>query len=51
MPVIRGSATPKSGSLTDPYIRSLGPAGTAAPAPVGPGGKVSTPYIDFMPHN
>jgi hypothetical protein len=33
------------------YIRSLGPAGTAAPAPVGPGGKVSTPYIDFMPHN
>ena len=33
------------------YIRSLGPAGAAAPAPVGPGGKVSTPYIDFMPHN
>jgi mono/diheme cytochrome c family protein len=33
------------------YIRSLGPAGTAAPTPVGPGGKVSTPYIDFMPHN
>jgi mono/diheme cytochrome c family protein len=33
------------------YIKSLGPAGTAAPAPVGPGGKVSTPYIDFMPRN
>ena len=33
------------------YIRSLGPAGAAAPAPVGPGGKVSTPYIDFVPHN
>jgi mono/diheme cytochrome c family protein len=33
------------------YIRSLGPSGTAAPAPVGPGGKVSTPYIDFVPHN
>jgi hypothetical protein len=32
------------------YIRSLGPAGTAAPAPVGPGGKVSTPYIDIVPH-
>ena len=33
------------------YIRSLGPAGVAAPAAVAPGGKVSTPYIDFMPHN
>jgi mono/diheme cytochrome c family protein len=33
------------------YIKSLGPAGTVAPAAVGPGGKVSTPYIDFVPHN
>jgi len=33
------------------YIRSLGPAGVAAPAAVAPGGKVSTPYIDFVPHN
>lgn len=33
------------------YIRSLGPAGTVAPAPVGPGGKASTPLIDFVPHN
>ena len=33
------------------YIRSLGPAGNPAPAPVGPGGKVTTPVIDFMPHN
>lgn len=33
------------------YIRSLGPAGEHAPAPVAPGGKVSTPAIDFMPHN
>jgi mono/diheme cytochrome c family protein len=33
------------------YIRSLGPAGTQAPAPVAPGGKASTPLIDFVPHN
>jgi len=33
------------------YIRSLGPAGTMAPAPVAPGGKASTPLIDFVPHN
>jgi mono/diheme cytochrome c family protein len=33
------------------YIRSLGPAGTVAPAPVAPGGKASTPLIDFVPHN
>jgi len=33
------------------YIRSLGPAGTAAPAAVTPGGKVTTPVIDFIPRN
>jgi len=33
------------------YIRSLGPAGAPAPAPVAPGGKVNTPYIDFVPRN
>jgi mono/diheme cytochrome c family protein len=31
------------------YVRSLGPAGVAAPAYVGPGGKVSTPYYVFVP--
>jgi len=33
------------------YIRSLGPAGTPAPAPVTPGGTVTTPVIDFVPRN
>lgn len=31
------------------YIRSLGAPGTAAPAYVAPGGKVTTPYIVFVP--
>jgi mono/diheme cytochrome c family protein len=31
------------------YIRSLGEPGAAAPAYVAPGGKVSTPYIVFVP--
>lgn len=31
------------------YVRSLGPAGVPAPAYVAPGGKVSTPYIVFVP--
>jgi mono/diheme cytochrome c family protein len=31
------------------YIRSLGEAGTPAPAYVAPGGKVATPYIVFVP--
>ena len=33
------------------YIRSLGPAGEPAPLAVAPGGKVTTPSIDFVPHN
>ncbi|MBE0615603.1 MAG: c-type cytochrome [Burkholderiales bacterium] len=33
------------------YIRSLGPAGDSAPAYVAPGGKIATPYIDFVPKN
>jgi mono/diheme cytochrome c family protein len=33
------------------YIRSLGASGTAAPAYVPPGGKVATPYIEFVPKN
>jgi mono/diheme cytochrome c family protein len=33
------------------YIRSLGPAGTPAPAAVAPGGKASTPYIVFEPRS
>lgn len=33
------------------YIRSLGAKGTVQPAYVPPGGKVATPYIDFMPKN
>jgi mono/diheme cytochrome c family protein len=39
--------------LTDIYrfIRSLGPAGQAAPAAVPPGGKVNTPFIVLMPQN
>jgi mono/diheme cytochrome c family protein len=31
------------------FIRSLGAAGTAAPAYVAPGGKVTTPYFVFVP--
>jgi len=31
------------------YIRSLGQPGVAMPAYVAPGGKVSTPYIVFVP--
>jgi mono/diheme cytochrome c family protein len=31
------------------FVRSLGPAGVAAPAYVAPGGKVTTPYIVFVP--
>ncbi|MCJ7453306.1 MAG: cytochrome c [Steroidobacteraceae bacterium] len=31
------------------FVRSLGPAGVAAPAYVAPGGKVNTPYIVFVP--
>jgi len=31
------------------FVRSLGPAGAAAPAYVAPGGKVTTPYIVFVP--
>ena len=31
------------------YVRSLGPAGMAAPAYVAPGGKVNTPYFVFVP--
>ena len=31
------------------YVRSLGSAGAAAPAYVAPGGKVTTPYIVFVP--
>jgi len=31
------------------FVRSLGPAGVTAPAYVAPGGKVTTPYIVFVP--
>jgi mono/diheme cytochrome c family protein len=31
------------------YVRSLGPAGEDAPAYVAPGGKVDTPFFDFVP--
>jgi hypothetical protein len=31
------------------FVRSLGPAGVAAPAYVAPGGKVNTPYVVFVP--
>jgi hypothetical protein len=31
------------------YIRSLGPAGEAAPAALPPGQKPTTPYLDAMP--
>lgn len=33
------------------FIRSLGARGDAAPAYVGPGASVATPYIDFVPKN
>ena len=33
------------------FIRSLGAAGTAAPAAVSPGGKVNTPFIVFVPQS
>ena len=32
------------------FIRSLGPAGTPAPAYVPPGTPANTPVIDFVPH-
>lgn len=31
------------------FVRSLGPAGAPAPAYVAPGGRVTTPYIVFVP--
>jgi mono/diheme cytochrome c family protein len=31
------------------FVRSLGPAGKPAPAYVAPGGKVTTPYVVFVP--
>ncbi len=31
------------------FIHSLGPAGTAAPTFVAPGGQVTTAYIEFVP--
>jgi len=33
------------------YIRAIGPAGEPAPVAVGPGMKVATPYIEFVPKN
>lgn len=33
------------------FVRSLGPAGEHAPAPVAPGAPVRTPYIVFEPQN
>lgn len=33
------------------FVRSLGPAGTPAPAYVAPDGKVDTPYFVFVPQN
>jgi hypothetical protein len=33
------------------YVRSLGPKGAPAPAYAGPGEKVATPYIVFVPQN
>ena len=33
------------------FIRSLGPVGEPAPAPVAPGVAVTTPYFDFEPKN
>jgi mono/diheme cytochrome c family protein len=31
------------------FVRSLGPAGQVTPAYVAPGGKVTTPYLVFVP--
>ncbi len=31
------------------FVRSLGPAGVATPAAVLPGGRITTPVIDFVP--
>jgi mono/diheme cytochrome c family protein len=33
------------------FIRTLGPAGTPAPAAAKPGVAVTTPYIEFVPKN
>jgi mono/diheme cytochrome c family protein len=33
------------------FVRSLGPAGVAAPPPAAPGERVLTPYFDFVPKN
>ncbi|OYY93673.1 MAG: hypothetical protein B7Y41_10520 [Hydrogenophilales bacterium 28-61-23] len=33
------------------FIRSLGPAGQAAPVAMGPGETVTTPYFEFVPKN
>lgn len=33
------------------FIRSLGPKGARAPAPVAPNANVGTPYIQFTPQN
>ncbi|HYE95379.1 MAG TPA: hypothetical protein VD962_04170 [Rubricoccaceae bacterium] len=33
------------------YIRSLGPAGQAAPLPAPPGQEPTTPYFDFVPQH
>lgn len=33
------------------FVRSLGPAGTPAPAYAPPGQPVATPYFDFVPKN
>ena len=33
------------------FMRSLGPAGVAAPLAVAPGEPVATPYIEFVPKN
>jgi hypothetical protein len=33
------------------FMRSLGPSGEPAPAAVGPGVAVTTPYIEFVPKN
>lgn len=33
------------------YVRSLGPKGEPAPIAAGPGARVKTPYIAFVPQN
>ena len=33
------------------YVRSLGPAGVPAPAPVAPAEEPATPYFDFVPQH